>query len=416
MELAQRASLLLQPDTYTRPDEVHEILAELRKEEPVIWVEPEGVRPIWLATKAKDVKFIETNPDKFIARPRPALMTIDEEEGNIKRFGNRTGPMETLVQMDGDYHRSRRSITQEWFRVNRIKTDKARVEAIAKAFVDRMANMQPECDFAKDVAFLYPLRVINSITGLPEEMDPIILRLTQQSFARADEELVQTEEERMALMAATHMEFSKLFTPIIEERRKNPCGDLASALANAEIDGERLPDWEIMGYFLIVATAGHDTTSATTAGGLLQLLRHPDQLRKLTENPALMPGAIDEFLRWVAPVKHFFRTATEDVEVGGKTIREGGAVAVMFESACRDEELIEDPFTFNIERKPNPHLAFGTGPHLCLGMHLAKLEIASFFNELLPRLDSIELNGEPSFTKAAFVTGLKSLPVKYSMR
>ena len=186
MELAKRASLLLQPESYTTPDKVHEILTQLRKEEPVIWVEPDNVRPIWLATKAADVKFIETNPDKFIARPRTALMTIDEEQNNIERFGNATGPMETLVQMDGDYHRSRRALTQEWFRVNRIKADKARIEGIAKTFVDRMASLQPQCDFAKDVAFLYPLRVINSITGLPEEMDEVILRLTQQNFARDD--------------------------------------------------------------------------------------------------------------------------------------------------------------------------------------------------------------------------------------
>ena len=216
-------------------------------------------------------------------------------------------------------------------------------------------------------------------------------------------------------MAATMMEFNKLFAPIIEDRRSNPRDDLATALANAEIDGELLPDAEIMGYFLIVATAGHDTTSATTAGGMHQLLRHPDQLQKLKDNPELMPTAIDEFLRWLAPVKHFFRTATEDIEVGGKLIRKGQHVATMFESACRDEDLYDDPLTFNIERKPNPHLAFGTGPHLCLGMHLAKLEIASFFSQLLPRLESIELNGEPAYTQAAFVTGLKSLPIKFKM-
>lgn len=416
MNLSQRAAKLLLPDTYAEPEEVHEIMTQIRKEEPVIWVEPEGVRPIWLASRAEDVKFVENNPDKFLAGPRPALMTIEQEQKNLELFGRDTGPMDTLIQMDGDHHRSRRAITQEWFRINHIKNFRDSIDEISKSFVDRMASHQPECDFANDIAFLYPLRVINSMTGLPEELDPVILKLTQQNFGGSDDEVANMDEEFMARMATTLMEFQKIFAPIIEDRRKNPRDDLATALANAKVDGELLPDMEIMGYFLIVATAGHDTTSATTAGGMLELIRHPDQLQKLKDNPKLLPMAIEEFFRWVSPVKHFFRTATEDVEIGGKTIRKGEHIAALFSSACRDEEVYEDPFTFNIERKPNPHLAFGAGPHLCLGMNLARIEIASFFSELLPRIDSIELNGEPSFTKAAFVTGLKSLPIKFSMR
>lgn len=416
MDLSQRAAQLLQPEAYGNPEEVDAIMTQMRKEEPVVWVEPEGVRPLWVASRAEDVKFIETNPEKFIAGPRPALMTIEQEQKNIEIFGRDTGPIDTLVQMDGEYHKSRRALTQQWFRVNRIKADKAFVDGIAKTFVDRMAAMQPGCDFAKDVAFLYPLRVINAMTGLPEELDPTILKLTQQNFGGSDDEVANMDEEFMARMAATMMEFQELFAPIIKDRRENPRDDLATALANATIDGEPLPDMEIMGYFVIVATAGHDTTSASTAGGLLELIRHPDQLQLLKDKPELIPNAVEEFFRWVAPVKHFFRTATEDVEVGGKMIRKGETIAPLFASACRDEAVFEDPFTFNIERKPNRHLAFGTGPHLCLGMHLAKLEITSFFTELLPRLDSIELDGDPAFLNAAFVTGVKSMPIKFSMR
>lgn len=416
MNISQRAARLLEPDTHANPEEVHAIMDEMRRDEPLVWVEPNNVRPIWLASKAEDVRFIETNPEKFIAGPRPALMTIDEEQKNIELFGRAIGPMETLVSMDGEYHRSRRLITQKWFAAKNLTTFGESIDKIAKQFLDRMASLQPECDFAKDVAFLYPLRVINSMMGLPEELDDVILRLTQQNFGASDDEVANTGEEQMARLAAAIMEFQSLFEPIVADRRENPRDDLATALANAEIDGERLPDHEIMGYMLIVATAGHDTTSATTAGGLLELIRHPDQLQKLKDNPELIPNAVEEFFRWVAPVKHFFRTATEDVELRGKTIRKGESVAVMFSSACRDEDIYDDPHVFNIERKPNPHLSFGTGPHLCLGLHLARLEIARFFGQMLPRLDEIELNGDPAFLEAAFVTGLKSLPIKFSMR
>eukprot|EP00903_Cladosiphon_okamuranus_P003386 g3384.t1 len=184
-----------------------------------------------------------------------------------------------------------------------------------------MAALQPECDFACDLALLYPLRVINAIMGLPEEVDPTFLKLTQQLFGAADEDVSNANEGLLERMARIYGEFQGIFGPVIEDRRNNPIDDLASVLANAEIDGERLPETEIMGYFLIVATAGHDTTSATTAGGLLALIENPEELAKLKANPDLIPNAVEEFFRWVAPVKNFVRTASRDVELGGQTIR-----------------------------------------------------------------------------------------------
>lgn len=415
MSLSSMAAKIALPKTYADPGEVNEILKRVRNEEPVIWIEPEGVRPLWLATRAEDVKFIETHPEMFLAGPRTAIQLEVHEKRNIEMFGRPQGPMQTLVEMDGDHHRSRRLLTQSWFGPNRIKSQKALVDTIAEDFVARMARLQPECDFAKDVAFLYPLRVINAIMGLPEEVDPVFLKLTQQNFGAADEDVSDSKEELAERMTRIFMEFQAIFAPLIEDRRQNPVDDLASVLANAEIDGERLPDAEIMGYFLIIATAGHDTTSATTAGGLLALAQHPEQLAKLKQNLDLIPSAVEEFFRWVAPVKNFVRTATEDVEIGGKTIRAGQDIAVMFESACRDENVFENPFEFRIDRKPNNHLAFGTGPHLCLGMHLARIEVAAFFKAMLPRLDEIELTGDPAFLQSPFVSGLKSMPIRFKM-
>ena len=171
-----------------------------------------------------------------------------------------------------------------------------------------------------------------------------------------------------------------------------------------------------MSYYLIVATAGHDTTSSSSAAGLLQLIRHPDQLAKLRGAPELMPKAVDEFIRWSTPVKHFFRTATVDVELHGHAIRAGDNLMMCYPSANRDEAVFDDPFAFRVDRAPGRHLAFGYGPHLCLGQHLAKMEIRILFEELLARIDKIELAGEPRFTASTFVSGLKRLPIRYGIK
>lgn len=415
MDLSSSAARLTLPQTYADPEDVHAILTRARAEEPVIWVEPEGVRPLWLVTRAEELRYVEAHPELFEAGPRTAMQLEIHENKNIELFGRPQGPMVSLVEMDGAHHRSRRMLTQAWFGPNRIKSQSELVDQIAADFVEKMATLQPGCDFAQEIAFLYPLRVINAIMGLPEDVDAVFLRLTQQSFGAADEDVSDANEDIAERMARVAMEFQSIFEPLIEDRRKNPIDDLASVLANAKIDGEPLPFPEILGYFLIVATAGHDTTSATTAGGLLALLQHPEQLAKLKQNPDLIPDAVEEMFRWVAPVKHFARTATQDVELGGKTIRKGQDVAVMFESTCRDESIFEDPFEFRIDRKPNNHLAFGTGPHVCLGMYLARMEVAAFFKALLPRLDEIELAGDLAYLQSVLVSGLKTMPIKFKM-
>lgn len=416
MDLAQLAARVALPETYADPDEVNEILARVRTEDPVIWVEPEGVRPLWLVTRAEHLKFVETHPDLFLVAPRPGLQLKAQEDKNMEMFGRSTGPMPTLVEMDGKPHMSRRMITQTWLGPKNIRTQQAKVDDIARLHVERMAKRQPECDFARDVAFRYPIRVINAIMGLPEEFDETFVKLTQEMFGSADADIVEQTGDFRDRLGQIYLEFQSMFAPLVEDRRKNPRDDLATVLATAKLDGDLLPDAEIMGYFLIVATAGHDTTSATTAGGLLALMQHPEQLKKLKENPDLIPGAVEEFLRWIAPVKSFVRTATQDVELGGKTIKKGESLAVLFASTCRDEALFEDPHKFRIDRKPNNHLAFGTGPHLCLGMHLARMEVASFFRELLPRLDEIDLTAEPTYLQSPLVSGLKTMPIRFSMQ
>src|SRR5262249_36968380 len=200
------------------------------------------------------------------------------------------------------------------------------------------------------------------------------------------------------------------------ERRKNPTEDLATVIANAEIDGKPISEYDAMSYYLIVATAGHDTTSSTVAGGLLALMENPSELAKLRANPDLMSSAIEEMLRWVTPVKHFFRTATEDYVLRGQQIKAGHSLMMCYLSANRDEEIFDDPFSFHIDRSPNKHLAFGHGAHLCLGMHLARMEMKALYQELLARIHTFELSGTPAWVAASLVSGLKTLPIRYAMR
>ena len=218
------------------------------------------------------------------------------------------------------------------------------------------------------------------------------------------------------MMAGVLMDFFAYFTEVVEDRKKNPTDDLASVLANALVDGEPMEALDQISYFIITATAGHDTTSATISGGMKALLEHPDQLAKLRDNPDLAKSAAREMIRWVSPVRHMMRTTTEDVELRGKTLKAGDSLCLWYPAANRDGEAIDDPDTFNIERDNRHQLAFGFGGHMCLGQHLAILEVEMFFQELLPRLEHIELASDPDWVQAIFVGGLKSMPVTYAFK
>ncbi len=312
--------------------------------------------------------------------------------------------------MDGNDHRVYRAITQSQFLSKALNSIRADIEAIATEFVDRMAHRGGACDFAADIALGYPLRVIMSILGVKPEDEAFMLGLTQQILTSQDPEFNGAEANPMKAVA----EMYAYFQPIIADRRANPQADIASIISNARVDGEYLPDRDVFGYFLIVATAGHDTTSYALTGGLKALLDNPEQMAALRADLTLLPSAVDEIIRWTSPVKHFIRTATEDVEIEGQQVRTGDLVMLSYPSANRDEDVFDDPFAFRIDRKPNRHLAFGTGPHLCLGQHLAKLELTSFLRELLTRVDNIAAAGPSRRVESTFVGGVKSLPISYT--
>ena len=295
-----------------------------------------------------------------------------------------------------------------------MRAMKVRVDELAKRYVDQMLAAGNECDFVQEVAVNFPLYVIMSLLGVPESDFPRMLQYTQELFGNDDAELSHgtTKEEQIAVL----LDMFGYFTALTASRREHPTEDLASAIANATVDGQPLSDVDTVSYYVIVATAGHDTTSATISGGLHALIENPDQLQRLKDNPELMPFATEEMIRWVTPVKEFMRTAAEDTEVRGIPIAAGESVLLSYPSANRDEEIFDEPFRFDVGRNPNKHVAFGYGVHFCLGAALARMEVSSFFSELVPRLESIELTGDPEYIATIFVGGPKHLPIRYTVR
>ncbi len=402
------ARVLADPQAYAHEPRLHAALAHLRANAPVSWVEVPDYRPFWAITKHADVTDIERNNVLFTNWPRPVLTTTEGDELQA------AAGVRTLIHLDDPQHRVVRAIGADWFRPKAMRAMKVRVDELAKAYVDKMLAVGPECDFVQEVAVNYPLFVIMSLLGIPESDFSRMLKLTQELFGSDDSEFKRGSSNEDQLPALLDM--FGYFNGVTAARREHPTEDLASAIANARIDGEPLSDIDTVSYYLIIATAGHDTTSATISGGLHGLIESPDQLDRLRDNLELMPLATEEMIRWATPVKEFMRTAAEDTTVRGVPIAAGDSVLLSYVSANRDEDVFSDPFRFDVGRDPNKHLAFGYGVHFCLGAALARMEVSSFFSELVPRLESIELTGDPEHVATTFVGGLKHLPVRYSLR
>ena len=407
------AGVLADPQAYTDEKKLHDALAHCREHAPVSWVDAPPYRPFWAITKHADIMEIERQNDLFTNFPRPLLAIADADDAFLRDVEAGVG-LRTLIHMDDPHHRDIRKIGVDWFRPKAMRALKDRCDELAKVYVDKMAEKGGEFDFATEIAVNYPLYIILTMLGLPDSDFPRMLKLTQEMFGGDDSEFQRgnSVEDIQAVL----LDFFMYFTALTESRREHPTEDLSSAIANAKINGEPLSPMDTLSYYVIVASAGHDTTSAATAGGLLALLENPDQLARLQSDMSLMPTAVEEMIRWVVPVKEFMRTAQADTAVRGVPIAKGEAVLLSYVSANRDEDVFTDPFRFDVGRDPNKHLSFGHGVHFCLGAALARMEINSFFSELIPRIRSIELAGKPEHMATTFVGGLKHLPIRCEIR
>ncbi len=415
------AKAVIDPHSYAEWDGLLDTFDHIRASTPVakIMPEEEGLfEPFWLITGYDDVMRISKDNATFLNNPRPVVFSFNQAIEFSRAATGSNMLVDSLVVFDAPIHPKYRKLTQEWFMPRNLGRLESEIRALAHRTVDRMIEAGPEVDFVKEVAGPYPLRVVMQILGVPPEDEPRMRMLTQQLFGGQDKDLSgsgmdnMTPEQVVQLVAGAVKTFEDYFATLAEDRRANPTEDVASVIANATVDGKPLPPRDMAGYYIIVATAGHDTTSASTAGAMMALANDPEQFARVKADRSLLPGIVEEAIRWTSPVQHFMRTAAEDVEMGGQTIKAGDWMMINYVAANHDPAQFDDPRRFDAARSPNRHLAFGAGAHQCLGLHLARLEMRILFEALLDRIESVEPAGEARRATSTFVGGLKSLPLR----
>lgn len=416
------ANTIISGNAYADGDMIDAAFTQIRASSPLDVAQPENFDPFWVVSRHADIKEIERQPDLFHNADRSTFLGPKENELKVKALtGGDPNLIRSLVSVDGKEHKDLRGIVFPHVTPRAIKPLEDRIRTIAREFVDHMLTFDGECDFATDVAFLYPLRVIMTVLGVPQEDEPFMLKLTQELFSNADPELNRrraelTPEEMLKSLWETNLELEAYFAKVTEKFRANPTEHINSLIANAKIDGEFLNHRQMMGYYIIAATAGHDTTSNTTGGAMWALAERPHLLAQMQADPSLINAFVEESIRWVVPVKHFMRSATQDCEIGGQRIRKDDWLMLAYQSANRDEAVWDDPFEFRIDRGQNPQIAFGYGVHVCLGQHLARMEMRILWEELFQRLRSVELSGTPSRTISNFVCGPKHVPIRFTVQ
>lgn len=413
------AKALTDPKAYGEWNGLHEKFAWARANAPLAVAEVPDFDPFWAVTRHADIMEVSRNNKLFASGVRQTTLTNRTIDDLVRSQIPDGHLVKSLVQMDAPDHMKYRLLTQTWFMPKNLRLIEDRIREIARETVETMLAMGEECDFARDFALHYPLRVVMNILGVPREDEPRMLMLTQQLFGSTDPELNRERAEITDPVAGLQMlrfviaDFENYFKDLTASRRQTPQEDVATVLANSQVNGAPIPDRELNGYYIIVATAGHDTTSASTAGAMMELARNPALFERFRAAETDKAGLIEEAVRWTTPVQHFMRSAVEDTELNGQSIKAGDWMMLCYASGNRDEAVFADPFAFNPDRAPNTQIGFGFGGHVCLGQHLARLEMRILMEELLPRLASVELTGEPARVESTFVGGLKRLPIRF---
>lgn len=374
----------------------HEELTWMRENAPVYW---DGNSRLWGVAKHSDVRHVSRNPEIF---------------SNAQGFRPDYPAMPFMISMDDPDHVNRRKLVNRGFTPRRVAGQEDRIRGICDDILDQVCE-SGECDFVWSVAARLPLIVIGDALGFAAA-DRDQLLTWSDDLLRG---LTGGDDEQALTRAMEAFEGYTAYTSgVIAQRRENPSDDLIGTLVHAEVDGDHLDDESLVYESLLILLGGDETTRHVLSGGVHQLLKHPEQYRKLVADPGKIPVAVEEMLRWVSPIKNMSRTATRDVELGGQQVREGDTVLLLYPSANRDEDVFDDPFRFDVERSPNDHIAFGMGSHFCMGNGLARLELRVMFEQLLKRLPDIELvdEDEPAYRPANFVSGYESMPVRFTPR
>jgi cholest-4-en-3-one 26-monooxygenase len=396
---------LVSPEKYEREGYPHDEWTALRAHAPVRWFERPGFQPFWAITKHADIVEISKQPRLFKITPRVAVLPVEED-----------GPPQAhhLLTMDPPEHAHYRRVASRSFTPRSTQRWALEVERITQETLDRLQG-EREVDFVAEVAAPITIAVIAEMLGLPREDWQLLFQWTNESIGAGDPEFQRGRSAAETRQTALNELFA-YFQDLAEERRKRPQDDIISVIVHGVVDGETIRPFEALSYNFLLVIAGNETTRNAMTGGLLALVDHPDEWRKLvTRGDALLHPAVEEILRWTTPVNQFARTATRDYPLRDQTIREGDSVCLFYASANRDEDVFEEPFAFRVDRDPNDHIAFGRGEHVCLGAHLARLELRTMFDQLRRRVRSVERAGEAERVRSSFIGGVKRAPIRWSL-
>lgn len=378
-------------------DEPHRHFRWMRQHAPVYW---DAAGAVWGVALHEDIMAISKDAEAFCSR-----------------FSSRpdAAPFPSMINLDDPDHKRRRNLVNKGFTLRRVQDHEPKIRRICTELIERV-KPRGEWDFVRDIAAPLPMMVIGDMLGVEPADHDMLLRWSED-FILATSATAPPEVLDRAMQAFA--EYAEYNRRVVADRHAHPRDDLMSILTHAEIDGGRLSDEEILQEGLLILVGGDETTRHVISGGMEQLIRNPAERRKLVSDPAKIPAAVEEMLRWVTPIQNMNRTATRTVELRGQTIREGDKVLLLYPSANRDERVFDRPFEFNVTREPNNHVAFGGyGAHFCLGASLARLELRVMFEELLRHLPNIELASEAALPlrPSNFIVGIESMPVTLSPR
>jgi len=396
---------IVTPEKYERDGYPHPEWTWLRKNDPVHWYESDFCDPFWAVTKHKDIVAIGKNPRDWIIEPRLAVFTREIPPEPTSRH---------LLTMDPPDHGRYRNLTSKWFTPRTVQVWEPKVRKVTREVLDA-AGAKGEIDFVSDVSAPITIAVIALMLGVPEEDWHLLFRWTNEIIAPEDPEF-QRGRTTQETADGARIELFGYFKQLAEKRRANPTDDILSVVVQGKIDGKPLDDFELLSYYFLLVVAGNETTRNAMTGGIQCFIDNPGEWQKLVADPAVVETAIEETVRWVTPVIQFTRTATREMELRGRRIREGESVCLYYASGNRDEDIFDAPFTFTADRTPNDHIGFGRGEHVCLGAHLARLEIRTMYQQLRERLVSIERTGEPVRARSSFVGGVKRAPIRWELR
>jgi cholest-4-en-3-one 26-monooxygenase len=400
---------IISPHRYAAEGYPHAAWRALRRDAPLQYFDM-GERPgFYAVVRRADIVWLSKQPERFQNGQRLAVFADSpppEVTGGAPLVRH-------LLNMDPPEHGVFRSVASSWFTPRAIARRRFEVERITDELIETMRGRE-EIDFVTDFAAPLTLSVLADMLGVPREDWKRMFEWTNQVAGSSDPEY-QIRDTAQETMEVARDEMFAYFMTLVEKRRGEPRDDMLSVLANAEIDGQPIPNFELLSYLMLLVVAGNETTRNAASGGLRALIENQDQLARLSEDPSLAGGAVEETVRWTSPVNQFCRTPVEDFEMHGTTVRAGESLCLFYASANRDEEMFEDPDSFKIDRRPNPHVGFGIGEHFCLGANLARLEIRVIYERLLPRFRTLSLAGPFERMHSSLLGGMKRMPIRYTL-